>query len=390
MHFIEDATAVERTLIDRAAQARSPINGSIELTPICNMNCDMCYVRLTPAEVAQQGRLRTADEWLNIAAKMRDAGTLFLLLTGGEPLTYPGFQQLYLGIQKLGMLLTINTNGTLIDEKWADFFAEHKPRRINITLYGPDADTYEKLCHYRDGYDKTINAIRLLRERDVPVRVGISVTPQNAPHIPKMMQTIKELDAAILVDTYMLPAVRERSLPFDQQSRLGPEQAAFIRIHALRNRLTPEQYVQFAMESVWTVQHIKPEEGPNKMRCLAGSCSFTVNWQGMMRPCVIMSQPSASILEMGFDAAWQYIRAELDKVLLSSKCASCRLRMLCQACAASALLETGQYDGTPEYMCRYTAYSYRLLMQDVMAIKEAHEKKNGSPAPDGAPTPEQA
>ena len=388
MHFIEDATAVERTLIDRASQARSPINGSIELTPICNMNCDMCYVRLTPAEVARQGRLRTVGEWLNIATKMRDAGTLFLLLTGGEPLTYPDFQQLYLGIQKLGMLLTINTNGTLIDEKWADFFAEHKPRRINITLYGPDADTYEKLCHYRDGFDKTINAIRLLRERDIPVRVGISATPQNAPHIDRMMQIITDLDAAILVDTYMLPAVRERRLPFNQQSRLIPEEAAQIRIHALRKRLPPEQYVQFAMESVWAAHHIQPDPGPNKMRCLAGSCSFTVNWQGMMRPCVIMSQPSASIPAMGFDAAWQYIRTELDKVTLSSKCASCRLRTLCQTCAASAYLETGRFDGTPEYMCRYTAHCFRMLMQDVIAIKNAQEKNKASS--DGAPAPEQA
>ena len=386
MHFIEDATIAERALINRASQARSPINGSIELTPICNMNCDMCYVRLSPADVARQGRLRTAEEWLEIATQMRNAGTLFLLLTGGEPLTYPDFKRLYLGIQKLGMMLTINTNGTLIDEKWADFFAESKPRRINITLYGPDADTYEKLCHYRDGFDKTINAIRLLRERDIPVRVNISVTQQNAPHIPRMMQIAQDLDAAIQVDTYMLPAVRERSLPFDQQSRLGPEHAAFIRIHALKKQMTPDLYVQFAMESVRSAHQLQPEKGPNTMRCLAGSCSFAINWQGMMRPCVLLSQPSASVLSMGFNAAWQHIRAELDKVILSSKCSSCRLRLLCQTCAASALLETGRYDGTPEYMCRYTAHCFRLLMQDVMAIKNAHEKVK----PRDAPAPDQA
>ena len=138
MHFIEDATAVERTLIDRAAQNLSPINGSIELTPICNMNCEMCYVRLTPAEVARQGRLRTVGEWLDIATQMRDAGTLFLLLTGGEPLIYPDFRRLYLALRDMGFLLTINTNGTLIDEDWAAFFGAHKPRRINITLYGAD------------------------------------------------------------------------------------------------------------------------------------------------------------------------------------------------------------------------------------------------------------
>ena len=368
MHFIEDATAVERTLIDRAAQSHSPINGSIELTPICNMNCEMCYVRLTPAEVARQGRLRTVGEWLDIATQMRDAGTLFLLLTGGEPLTYPDFRRLYLGIQKLGMLLTINTNGTLIDEDWADFFAENKPRRVNVTLYGPDEETYARLCHFPNGFERTINAIRLLRSRGVEVRVSISVTPQNAPHVDRMIALARELDAAVLVDTYMMPAARERSLPFDQQSRLAPEEAAAVRIRALKQELPAAQFTQFVMENLWAAQHILPDKGPGKMRCLAGSCSYTINWQGQMRPCVIMNQPSASVLSLGFDAAWQQIRAEADKITLSSKCSACRLRTLCRTCAASALLETGRYDGTPDYMCRYTAHTFRLLLDEVSVL----------------------
>ncbi|MBQ8619416.1 MAG: radical SAM protein [Clostridia bacterium] len=373
MHFIEDATAVERTLIDRAAQARSPINGSIELTPICNMNCDMCYVRLSPEEMRRQGRLRTVDEWLEIARQMRDSGTLFLLLTGGEPLTYPDFERLYLELMKLGMLLTLNTNGTLIDETWADFFAVNKPRRINITLYGPDAQTYEKLCHYRDGFERTLRAIRLLRERDVPVRVSISVTPQNAPHIGRMMAIAHELDAAVLVDTYMMPAVRERSLPFDQQSRLSPEEAAQIRIQALKQEMTSGKFTQYVMESLWAAQHIQPDSGPNQMRCLAGSCSFTVNWQGQMRPCVVMSSPSASVLGMGFDAAWQHIRSEAGKITLSPKCSVCRLRLLCRTCAASALQETGRYDGTPEYMCRYSLHSLNLLIREAQGLARAEK-----------------
>ena len=100
-----------------------------------------------------QGRMRTGQEWLTLGKEMADAGTLFLLLTGGEPLLHPDFKEIYLGLKKLGMIITINTNGTLIDKEWAAFFGENKPRRINITLYGADAATYGKLCHYPAGFD---------------------------------------------------------------------------------------------------------------------------------------------------------------------------------------------------------------------------------------------
>lgn len=143
----------EKYLIEKAACSHVPLNASLELLPLCNMNCDMCYVRLSRAEMESQGRLRSADEWLALA-EQRDAGTLFILLTGGEPLLYPEFRTVYLGLRRMGMILTVNTNGTLVDEEWAEFFAEHPPRRINITLYGTDEETYEKLCHYPGGFEK--------------------------------------------------------------------------------------------------------------------------------------------------------------------------------------------------------------------------------------------
>ena len=115
---------MEHTLIKRAKERKTPINGSLELLPLCNMNCDMCYVRLSREEMERQGRLRTADEWLEIGRQMKEAGVLFLLLTGGEPLLFPDFKRMYLEMRGMGFILTINTNGTLIDEEWADFFGK--------------------------------------------------------------------------------------------------------------------------------------------------------------------------------------------------------------------------------------------------------------------------
>lgn len=156
MNYMDDASTFERSFLQKARQQHIPITGALELLPLCNMNCDMCYVRLSRSEMECQGQLRTVDEWILLAQQMQKAGTLFLLLTGGEPLLFPDFKTLYLELRNMGMILTINTNGTLLGESWADFFAEYRPRRINITLYGADAASYNRLCHYPQGFDQTV------------------------------------------------------------------------------------------------------------------------------------------------------------------------------------------------------------------------------------------
>lgn len=163
MDLFDTNTTFERQLFAKAARNRIPLYGVLELLPLCNLNCDMCYVHLSKQEMQSQGRLRSLDEWISLAKQMKDAGTLFLLLTGGEPLLFPQFKELYCALKDMGMILTLNTNGTLINEEWAEFFTKNKPRRINITLYGSKNETYENLCHMKDGFDKTIRGIELLK-----------------------------------------------------------------------------------------------------------------------------------------------------------------------------------------------------------------------------------
>ncbi|MFR4670868.1 MAG: radical SAM protein [Intestinibacter bartlettii] len=107
-------------LSDKAVKNKIPLSGTFELSPICNMDCKMCYVKMTKSEVDKVGRLRTVEEWISIAEEAKDAGMLFLLITGGEPLLYKGFKELYLKLVKMGLIISINTNATLIDEEMAD------------------------------------------------------------------------------------------------------------------------------------------------------------------------------------------------------------------------------------------------------------------------------
>ena len=67
MKDLDVMDSMEKMLVQKAYQRQAPVNGSLELLPLCNMNCDMCYVRLSKAEMEQKGRLRTKEEWIRLA-----------------------------------------------------------------------------------------------------------------------------------------------------------------------------------------------------------------------------------------------------------------------------------------------------------------------------------
>ena len=88
---------VGRSLTDRLASKAVymsvPLSGTFELSPVCNFSCKMCYVRKTAKEVRESPRgILGLEDWRKIAREAYDAGMLYLLLTGGEPLLWPSFE----------------------------------------------------------------------------------------------------------------------------------------------------------------------------------------------------------------------------------------------------------------------------------------------------------
>ena len=373
MEYRPDVNTVEKAMLRRAAIAGRPINGSLELLPLCNMNCDMCYIRLSRSEMEKKGRLRTADEWIRLGDQMTRSGVLFLLLTGGEPLLFPDFKRLYLELRQRGMILTINTNGTLVDEEWAEFFGKHKPRRINVTLYGADNEVYERLCHYPGGFEKALKGVQMLKRQGVDVKINGSVTKENRKDMSLIYRIGKKFGVPVHMDTYMLPGLHESGKTIEKQARLSPEDAAEAEFEAMREELSSDAFSLYVQTKLAQLEDndIRYLTG---VSCMAGNCSFTVNWQGEMRPCVILSEPAVLVFDCGFEEAWRTIVEETGKILLNAECSTCNVRHLCRTCAASALLEAGSYDGVPDYMCRYAKESLKILRSEWKKMRGEERK----------------
>ena len=86
----------------------------------------------------------------------------------------------------------------------------------------------------------------------------------------------------------------------------------------------------------------------------------------------MLTQPTVPVFETGFAKGWSEIAEGVSRIRLNAKCGACKWRLLCRSCAACAYWETGAYDSVPEYMCRYTEETYRLL-EEYLNKSEAFE-----------------
>lgn len=357
-------TPVEATMTNylytKASRNGMPLSGTFELTPCCNMACKMCYVRKTKEEQEKIAPLRTAKEWLELGKTAREQGMLYLLLTGGEPFLRPDFQEILSGLHRMGLLISINSNGTLIDEETVEWLKETPPVRINITLYGASDETYARLCGNPKGFTQTARAIRLLKEAGIQVKINCSVTPYNVDDLEGIYAFAREEGLLVQATSYMFPPLRRDTSMVGQNDRFSPQEAAYQSACILALDLGEDEFLRRVSrdESLAFPQGIEedcPEidgEGDG-IRCRAGKCSFWITWDGRMLPCGMFPEGNAqNVFQIGFEKAWKQVHEEALAIRLPAKCSGCTLRDQCKACAAMVMTESGNFHTVPEYRCK--------------------------------------
>lgn len=360
-------------LFAKAGGRGIPLSGTFELTSRCNLDCRMCYIHKRANDAAALRGEKTTKEWLALAEECRDAGTLLLLLTGGEPFLRPDFKEIYTGCRRMGMMVSINSNATLIDGKMVDLLAADPPSRINITLYGASQETYGDLCGDPTAYDRAVRAILALKEAGVLVKLNFSVTPYNRRDAEKVYAFARENRLALQAATYMFPPVRACEQGCFTADRMTPLEAAEAQMVYDRSRFTVEELVN-RWESLLAGREVADpdkecQELPTeRIRCRAGSSTFWVTWDGKLRPCGMMTMPDVALEGRSFQEAWGLIRKAREDILVPAKCTTCGIRHACDQCAALCHAETGSFTESPAYMCEKTAAYLKLCQKELENI----------------------
>ena len=349
-----------------------PIAGNFELTARCNFNCPMCYVHQSADKVETMGGELTAQQWLDLAAAAQKQGMIFVLLTGGEPLLRKDFFEIYDGMKKLGLMISINTNGSLLKGEILERFLQDPPFRFNISLYGGSNETYQNMCGL-PAYEQVKENIRALRKAGVAVSLNLSITPWNCGDLEQIYADAVELDVNVKASSYMYPPIRLEDGSFGCGNRLCAEEAARYSVLWDKIRFTPEEFAARAKNMSGLVEETGcPAEADEGVRCRAGSSSFWMTWQGDMMPCGMMVSPVVKPLEIGFDAAWEQLKELTREIRTPKACGECSYRDVCGVCAAVCQTETGKFDAAPEYVCRKTREQVRLT-REMSQMGENHD-----------------
>ena len=361
----------------RAVAQGIPLSGTFELTPLCSMACKMCYVRMSPEELAATGkRLRTADEWLALAREAKEQGMLLLLLTGGEPFLYPEFRRLYTELRQMGFVISINSNATLITEETVAWLKENPPQRINITLYGASDATYARLCGHPTGFTQVTRAIGLLRDAGISVKLNCSVTPENVCDLEDIIAYSDEHKLVLQATSYMFPPLRRDAESVGRNARFAAEECARTEVKIRRLQYGAENLREYCK----AIESHQPVDTPlcadcegEGLQCRAGKSAFWVTWDGRMTPCGMVNEPAVFPFGQGFADAWQSLRAQTAALHLPPECASCDAKHYCHTCAAMCYTETGRYDCKPQYRCDLMR-AVPAACRELLEKEEPHEE----------------
>ncbi len=318
-----------RTFLNfKAREKNLPIGGTFELTPLCNLDCKMCYVHLNHDQMCGAELLST-DTWKDIMTQAFEAGMMYARLTGGECTTYPGFKELYLHLLSLGVEVAILSNGVLMDDEMCDFLVAHPPSGIQVTLYGASEDAYERVTGHRM-FTRVMENLRRMRKAGIPL--SIAVTPN-----------------AFMDDgCEVVRLLHEEGLHFNiNPGIIVPREATGRKIEdASLDTYVDMLRLQRELEGALPEPECEPdelpdianggdgEEAPRGVRCGAGRSAFSVGWQGDMRPCNTFPGKSANVVELGFAESWRRTNAWALDIPIPMECQGCSYEKVCKHCVA--------------------------------------------------------
>jgi radical SAM protein with 4Fe4S-binding SPASM domain len=336
-----------RVVHDEVNPLRIPVNGTIELTNRCPLECVHCYNNLPMGDAGARRRELSTAEHKRLLDELAELGCLWLLYTGGEIFARADFLEIYEYAHSKGFLITLFTNGTLVTERVADFLAQHPPFDIEITLYGRTKATYESLTGIPGSFEKCIRGIHLLLERKLPLKLKTVALTINKHELKAMRQFAEELGVEFKFDPMVNPRIDCSSSP-------------------LAVRLTPADIVSLDLDDEERVSEwrrlavdcapVLPEEGEARMlyECGGGVNSFAIDPYGDMTICVLSHFDKYNVRDGSIREGWEHFLLSVRerRTTRVTKCTRCALKSLCGSCAANGELENGDPEAPVDFLCR--------------------------------------
>lgn len=270
---------------------------SYELNLGCNYDCEHCYLGL------KRFKGMTWGDRERVLRIMRDAGVLWVQLTGGEPTIDPLFTEVYTLAWDLGMMITVLSNGSrLHNARILELLVARRPYRITLSVYGATKESYDGLTRRRGAFRLFTKGLDAAVEAGLPINLSLVITQRND----------HEVDA-------MRALGNRYGLPYSEYSNISPT------IHSGAETL-PSQSAAF-------LRARKPFTG-----CGAGHTHFHVDPHGKASICKVGRNPAVDLPAEGIDGLRRLGGIADGLMARTGGCSSCALSGSCSTCRPLARL----------------------------------------------------
>ncbi|MFJ8730263.1 radical SAM protein [Streptomyces bauhiniae] len=203
---------LQDSVLVRAPSPYGMARASYEINKGCDYDCPHCYLGLKRFE-----GMPWADK-VRLLDIMRDAGVLWLQITGGEPLIDREFPETYAYAYDLGIMLTISTNGSQLHKpKILEALTERPPHHLSLSVYGATEETYDGFTRNRGAFGRFVRGLDAAREAGLRLQLNIVITKDNAQEFAAM-ERLAEQYGQVFVFTNMSPTIQGGSAPIPEQA----------------------------------------------------------------------------------------------------------------------------------------------------------------------------
>lgn len=169
----------------------------IEITRKCNLRCIHC---LNNSGTLLEEEM-TSEEIINLIDSLSEAGIQDIRFTGGEALTSNYIYEYISHALSKGIIVSLASNGTLIDSKVAKELAMAGLKKCVISIDGTK-EANDRI-RGKGSYDNALKAIKYLKANNIDVRVNSVVLKSNIDDIIKLAENMDEMKTKMYIRRFV-------------------------------------------------------------------------------------------------------------------------------------------------------------------------------------------
>lgn len=328
----EEFAGVSQAMADAYARAGQPLAMHLDVTYRCDLECQHCYLddkqtwpELNPAEMR------------NLLDQLHEAGTMFLVWSGGEVFLRSDFLDQLAYAAGLGFVSRIKTHGGNLTPERVAALARSRVSRVDLSIYSLDAAVHDRVTRRPGSLQATLAGLAELRKAGIPARVNVVIMPQTMEEISALWRFMEQQQVDFKFHTHVFRdhagSTALDALDLNESERLRAERT-------LAELVGPRAHKPMTIS-----------DNPDRQPCKAGRLTGYVSPDGGVWPCVSWPMALGHLRERSFAEIWggSSLRQEIVAWTNDQRvsCLSCSGSSFCSYCPGEAFKTKGDWRNPP-------------------------------------------